>query len=312
MKTWSDLSKRQRVELLSFLFGGLLIITALYAYAGAADRYNPIAGSLFVAGVVVGLLPYGLFVYFRERKYEAMEKEFPSFLRNISESIKSGMSLPQAFQQATKTDYGKLDDEIERASHQLSWGVPFPEVINRMAARIEGSSLIQRSLYIILQSYESGGNISETLDAIAANASMIKEAEQEKKSVLMQQVYIIYAIHFLFVGILVAMYLLLSKFLLQMDMDAGGMMGLGSVDNFCQGTIADPLCMLCPAFGIGEAGEAICYYKSLFLIMITVEGVFNGIVAGEVLEGEASAGIKHSLIMAVIGLFLYIAALHML
>lgn len=309
-----DLNRKQKLQIVSFGFGTVTIATAIILYT--QTDMEPIAASLFVAGIVIATLPYALYIYFRDRRYNQMEKEFPSFLRNLSEGIKSGMSLPEAFQQASRTDYGQLDTEVRRASHQLSWGIPFSEVMERMAGRMEGSELIRRSIYIVLQSYESGGNISETLDAIASNASMIKEAEKEKKSVLQQQVYIIYAIHFLFLGIIVALYVLLSGFILQMgDTGGGGAaaggLGFGSIDNFCTGgSIAQPLCTLCPTFDIGTATDRICYYKSLFLIMLVVEGVMNGLVAGEVMEGKLSAGVKHSLLMSVLGLFLYIVALN--
>lgn len=311
IRTWlEELELKQKVELASFGTGGLILLVAIVLYT---QGMRTMGGSLFVAGLVTSFLPYGLYTYFREKKYSAMEDDFPLFLRNVSEAIKGGMSMPQAFQHAARTDYGKLGEEVERASHQLSWGIPFPEVMERMSRRIKGSGLIRRSIAIILQSYESGGNIAETLDAIAANASRIKDAEKEKQSVLKQQVYIIYAIHFLFLGIIIALYLLLSNFLLELGGGAGGF--LGSVPNFCSPsnpTIARPLCSLCPAFGMGEASARLCYYKSLFLLMLVVEGVFNGLVIGEITHGKISSGVKHSIGMATVGFIIYLVAITVL
>ncbi|MDY6769485.1 MAG: type II secretion system F family protein [Candidatus Nanohaloarchaea archaeon] len=305
-----DMSLKQKIEAGSFGAGGLILITAVMLYVRGMQT---IGGSLFVAGLITAFLPYGLYSYFREKKYREMEDDFPLFLRNVSEAIKGGMSMPQAFQHAAKTDYGKLDAEVERAAHQLSWGIPFPEVMNRMSTRITGSGLIRRSIAIILQSYESGGDIAETLDAIAANASRIKDAEKERESVLKQQVYIIYAIHFLFLGIIVALYMLLSNFLLEIGGVGGGF--FGSVPNFCSPsnpTVAQPLCSLCPAFGMGDPTTSLCYYKSLFLLMLVVEGVFNGLVIGEITQGKVSAGIKHSLALATIGFIIYLLAIAIL
>ncbi|MDY6766160.1 MAG: type II secretion system F family protein [Candidatus Nanohaloarchaea archaeon] len=311
IRTYIDeLSLKEKVEYGSFGAGGLTLVIAALMYVRGM---RTIGGSLFVAGLITAFLPYGLYSYFRERKYREMEEEFPLFLRNVSEAIKGGMSMPQAFQHAAKTDYGKLDLEVERAAHQLSWGIPFPEVMRRMSSRITGSGLIRRSIAIILQSYESGGDIAETLDAIAANASRIKEAEKERESVLKQQVYIIYAIHFLFLGIIVALYMLLSNFLLEIGGVGGGF--LGSVPNFCSPTnptVARPICSLCPAFGMGDATSSLCYYKSLFLLMLVVEGVFNGLVVGEITRGKISAGVKHSVAMGTIGFIVYLVAITVL
>ncbi len=307
----NTLTFRQKIEALSFGTGGFILFVAIILYIRGV---RTIGGSLFVAGLITAFLPYGLYTYFRDKKYRGMEEEFPLFLRNVSEAIKGGMSMPQAFQHAAKTDYGKLDPEVQRAAHQLSWGVPFPEVMERMSSRVLGSGLIRRSIAIILQSYESGGDIAETLDAIAANASRIKEAEKEREAVLKQQVYIIYAIHFLFLGIIVALYMLLSNFLLELS-TAGGSGFLGGVPNFCSQTnptIAEPLCSLCPAFGMGDPTESICYYKSLFLLMIVVEGVFNGLVIGEITRSKVSSGIKHSLVMGTVGFIIYLVAVTVL
>lgn len=308
-----NLSFEDKLEYASFGGGALFILVALTLYIAGGPDLKTIASSLFIAGILVMFLPYGLYTYFRDRRYSKMEKEFPAFLRNLSESIKSGMSLPEAFQQASRTDYGQLNDEIEKTAHQLSWGIPFPEAMERMSDRMTGSELIRRAIYIVLQSYESGGNISETLDSIAGNAAMIKEAERQKKSVLSQQMYIIYAIHFLFLGIIIGLYMLLSNFLLEMG---GGAMsqglGFGEPTNFCQDTIASAICQICPMFSIGDVTNKLCYYKSLFLIMLMVEGVMNGIVAGEVMESKLSAGIKHSMAMAVIAFFIYILAMSMI
>ncbi|MDY6773741.1 MAG: type II secretion system F family protein [Candidatus Nanohaloarchaea archaeon] len=309
-KRLSELSRPRKVEMGSFGAGGTIIVIAVVLYS---QGMRTMGGSLFVAGLVTAFLPYGLYTYFREKKYRQMEEELPLFLRNVSEGLKGGMSMPQAFQQAAETDYGKLDEEVERAAHQLSWGVPFPEVMRRMSRRVRGSGLIDRSIAIILQSYESGGDIAETLDSIASNASRIKEAEKNRRSVLQQQVYIIYAIHFLFLGIVVALYLLLSSFLLKMGGSTGGF--LGSVPNFCSPTnptVARPLCSLCPAFGMGSPTDSLCYYKSLFLIMLVVEGVFNGLVVGEITQGNVASGIKHSLAMGTFGFITYLVAIAVL
>jgi len=138
-----------------------------------------------------------------------------------------------------------------------------------MQDRLSGSDLIGRSISVIIQSYEAGGDISETMDSIARDASKIKDAEKERRSVLFQQVIIIYAIYFLFLGILVALYNILIPLL-----NIGGSGGGGFIStppNFCSGgSVAQPVCSLCPALGLGDTGTRLCYYKSIFLLMLIV------------------------------------------
>ncbi len=304
MEMLQDLSREEKVEYFALGGGsfGLVLGVLIYIFGS-----RPIGGALFLASLIGGFLPYGIYVYFQNKKYSQMEKQFPPFLRNLSESIKSGMSLPQAFQNTTKTDFGRLNEELEKAANQLSWDVPFPEVMERMKDRIEGSRLIRNSITIIMQSYESGGDIAETMDSISRSATDIKEAAAERQATLKQQVYIIYAIYFLFAGIVIALYRILQPLL---DIGGGGF--IGSSPNFCTLSAVQPVCGLCPLVGLGDPTAKLCYYKALFLIMLIVQGVFSGIVAGEIGSGEASAGVKHALLMVPAGIIIYLAALSLL
>ncbi len=301
MEFIDNLSEKEKIEYVSFGSGGLLLVIALAVFFMGSQG---IGGALFLAGLGVAFIPYGVYTYLQTKKYKAMEREFPGFLRNLSESRKSGMSLPNAFENAAKTDYGRLNDDVRKAADQLSWGIPFPEVMERFQNRMEGSSLIKRSISIIMQSYEAGGDISETMDAIAQDASKIKEAERERKAVLQQQVLIIYAIYFLFVGILLALYYILVPLL---DISGGGF--IGTPPNFCTEG-ASAICSMCPIFGLDPDPNAkLCYYKAIFLLMLMVEGVFNGLVAGEIGSGKVSAGVKHIMLMAPTGFIIYIGVM---
>ena len=52
-------------------------------------------------------------------------------------------------------------------------------------------------------------------------------------------------------------------------------------------------------FSLGAG--ATCYYNALFLIMVVVQGIFTGLVAGQIGENSIVAGFKHSLIMTFSG-----------
>ena len=303
MEFWDRLTNKEKVEYVSFGGGGFGVFIAILIYIVGP---KPIGGGLFLASLVLAFTPYGLYSYFESKKYKDMERQFPAFLRNLSEALKSGMSLPQSFQNASDTDYGRLNEEIDLSAKQLSWDIPFPEVMNRLKKRVNESRLISNSISIIMQSYESGGDIAKTLDSIARNISDIKEAEKERNATLMQQVYIIYAIYFLFVGIVIALYRILQPLL---NIGGGGF--IGGSPNFCTTVAAvKPLCNLCPVLGLHASATAkLCYYKALFILMLMVQGVFSGLVAGEIGSGDVSSGVKHALIMVPTGVVAYIVIL---
>lgn len=60
-------------------------------------------------------------------------------------------------------------------------------------------------------------------------------------------------------------------------------------------------------FGMGTGMEA--YYKGLFLSMILVQGIFTGLIIGQIRNNSASTGIKHSLLLTGVGFSTFILIL---
>ena len=256
-------------------------------------------------GLATAIIPSSIINYNQYTKYHQMESHFPTFLKDFSEAIKSGMNFVQAFKTVSKSDYGPLSDELRHSANQLSWGVPFPKVLAKLANRIKGSKIMRQSFTIITEAYNSGGDIAETMNAIALNISQIKEVDEERKSILSQQVYIMYFIYYLFLGIIYALYKLMIPMLaMNISMSASGASdaSLGGA-NYC-----DSMQWFCN-LGIVmnyDPTESMTYFKVLFLVMLIIQGISSGILAGELSQGNATAGIKHAGIMVVSALIVFI------
>ncbi len=271
-----------------------------------------IIGNFVIIAMLIGVLPYVLMSYFDYQKIKLIEEQFPTFLRDLAESQKAGTNLPDALRNASKVDYGRLTGEIKRISDQLSWGVPLQEVLDRFSKRMRKSDLIARSVRLINEAYSSGGDIAETMEANAVDVNAIKEAEKERRSMMAQHVTMMYMIYFIFVGIVLA----LSKTLLPMlEMNvAGGLVGFGGFQDPCIGCPAGGFfCVSCSTFStissvFSLGAGAAAYYRSIFLSMILIQGIFTGIVSGQIGENSAMAGVKHSLIMTAVGFGVFIIA----
>jgi len=269
------LEKRYTVLLLSGI--GSIAFFLLMFFLGPIDMLG------FSIGVTLAIsfLPYSIYSYLEKKKILDMENNLPSFLRDLAESRKTGMTLPQALYKSARVDYGKLSLELKKMANQISWGVPFQEVLHRFSKRSR-SPFIQRSIAIIIEAQQSGGALIETLDAVASDARMLKDAEQERKSKLNQQSLIMYAIFFLFMAIVVA----LQKLMMPLIYSKG----------FALAT-EDPTVI-------------VSYYRNLFFSMILIQGLFNGMIAGQISEGSPILGLKHSAIFIIVGvivswLFIY-------
>ena len=310
-------STEDKVIFGSLGIGGVLIIIGMFIYSTIAVQTG---GLVMILGILVSVLPYGIISFLKNRAVSEMERQFPAFLKDLAESKRGGMTILKSFESAEDTDYGRLNNEIDKVHNQLSWGIPFPEVMERFSRRVDDSPVIQESLSIILQSYRSGGKITETIEAVADNATMLREVIQEKKSALKQQLVIMYVIYFLFIGITVGVYFLMQQLLGLGSPEPGTIENVGQLlgggggaTNFCSGEIgfADPFCGIAQVFGfvpgnITDLGSVaaeemaygqMAYYKSVLFTMLMIQGMSSAAVAGQISEGSPSAGIKHAMIM---------------
>ncbi len=264
----------------------IIIAVALFGIVSWRSNFKPlIMGYVGIVSLMIIIFPYSIAIYLKVNKARKMEESFPRFLRDIAEAKRAGMTIPKAIELSAETDYGPLTKEIKQLRNQLSWGVPFPEAMKMLAERIKYSTYIRRGLAILLEAYYAGGKIADTMEAVSESTRELKEVEKQRESILQQQLLIIYLIHFIFIGILVALYRILIPLL--------SFQGTGDTS-------------LISSFGGGES-PGVEFYKLLFFLTMTIQSISNGLVAGVTKEGHITAGIKHAGIMLVISLLTYIA-----
>ena len=302
------ISKERKVLIVSIIAFFSLLLTSVYI-----GNIALIVNMLFL-GMLILIVPYSLYKFFRLKKIRAYESDFPNFLRDVSESLRAGLSMIQSIQAGAKSDYGALTSEIQKINNQLSWNVPLDRVLKNFNNRVSDSKIITRSLMIIDQANKSGGNIEDTMESLANHIESIKEAQQEKSVLLNQQVMMMYAIFFIFLGITIALIKFLIP-LLQTQAQTGGVGIQGFNPNPCSFCVNNPdtACFGCNAFGtitvafdLGDPAEQASYYKSLFLAMILIQGFFSGLIAGQIGSESVAVGIKHSLIMLLSGFIVFI------
>ena len=224
--------------------------------------------ALFVFLIIVGILPIFFVKYIEFRIIKNMEERFPDFLRDLAAAREAGMTLPYSLVHVSKLDYGFLTKEIKKIANQISWGLPLGKALENFAKRVK-SKHIRRSVSIIIEADKSGGKITSILEAVANFSKTMRELEKEQIGILRSYTIIIYFAYIVFILIIV----LLLKTLLS------GLTQLGGVVN--------PV-------------KTVEINKLLFRMTI-IQGFFTGLVAGKVGEGSVVNGIKHSIILSMVG-----------
>lgn len=204
--------------------------------------------------------------YNKYRINKEIELRFPEFLRDVSENIRSGMTLPQAITATKKADYGLLDPYLDKIAVQIDWGIPFNKILENFAKG--KTDVIKRTISVIDEAIKGGGNIAQVLDTVGTSVTEINNLHKERQASTYSQMLIGYVIFFVFLGVLIA----LQKFLIP---------GMGFS-------------------GTGTVGVMI-NYGILFKQMILIQGFFSGLVVGKMSEGKLITGLKHSMVLMVVG-----------
>lgn len=310
---FKDWTTKDYVKNIPPLISALMVSTVAIVFLGDLGL---LAVTILFA-ILVGAAPYFLYNYVRIKHVHEMEDQMPNFLRDLVESIKSGMNLSTGIENASRADYGRLGEEIQKMHYQMTWGVPFDEAMLAFAKRMHDSDLITRSIRIIIEARKSGGDVVAIMETIAGDAAIIKEAEKERKAKTSQQVFVMYLIYFMFIVIVISLTRILVPIselsgLASGGGFAGGTLGI-SAGGPCAGVASGATGAVCGFFGalarVFDLGSGIeAYYRSLFLSMIIVQGIFSGLIAGQIGEDSVFAGVKHSMILTSLGFAIFILA----
>ena len=310
------LSKKQQIVTVS------TIISVAIVLIGIVVGDSGVLGNLVIIAAFISIVPFFIYKYSELMWLKSLESWFPNFIRDVADSKRSGMSLPESIRLAAKSNYGKLTPEIVEMSNRLSWGTPFLRVIDIFAKKVKKSKIINEALNIIKESHTSGGDIAKTLDSVVSDMVMIKEAEAEKSSLVKEHVMLMYGIFYMFMAVsIMIIFVMVPMIESSQSMGSGGSGmsfgggagGMGAFSDPCDNTgyifpcgLFSSICML-----LDHPPGISCYYLAMFLSVIIIQGLLMGLIAGQLGEGSVTAGSKHALIMvfSAIGLFLFLAKL---
>lgn len=299
---------REKTIIIPIAIGAAVVALSIIFVGDVAVIGNSIIIAMFIA-----IVPFFLYRYSKYAWLKSLERQFPNFIRDLADSKRSGITLEMAITMSAKTNYGKLSSEIKTMSNKLSWGVSFLRVLEIFEKRVKDSASILEVLHIIKESYKSGGNVVATLDSAARNMNMLREADEERKSVTSEHVMITYGIFFLFLGIVIMIIFILVPMLGGPDIDEESELGT----DFIMQTFTNPCSDLLIIFPCGlfrltcqmldvDSESLGCYYISLFFYVLLIQGLSSGLIAGQLGENSVVAGTKHSLIMVSIAVFVFI------
>ena len=139
--------------------------------------------SVFI--VLLSTLPVMLFinylVYKKQKRLDSIEEDLPDYLLQVASLLNAGMALESSFDEISKNMDGYLNDEIKRALIEIRMGKTFNDAFMDIADRCDSYNL-NKAIQIIINTKESGGNLSEILIVMADDIKQTQLLKRNKKT----------------------------------------------------------------------------------------------------------------------------------
>ena len=248
------------VLLLNGFFG--IIQTPLDWLKDIVDLPTTVAISLFICTAPAALV-YGKL----SRKRSSTESGIASFLRDLTETRKTGLSPEKCIESLSKRDYGAFSPELRRITSQISWGVSVRRVFMDFVTRTK-SWLSQIVIFLLVETIDVGGGTIAMIESLARFNAMTQEVEKEKKMSVRPYIMIPYFAAVMLVATTIMTLTFTAKTL--------------------------------------EVGGVIAFDLEFLKMIFTTSGIIHcfliGLVAGKISEESLAAGFKHSAILVIIAL----------
>ncbi len=112
------------------------------------------------------------------------EEAMPSFLRDVTESRKIGLSPVKSIIHATKRrGYGSFSKALKLVRSQIEWGVPLRRIFGNIRKKIRSWPVLVYFL-ILIETIEFGGGSANALEILSEYSEKNKDIEANKRSTL--------------------------------------------------------------------------------------------------------------------------------
>ena len=150
-------------------------------FAGLAWRFA--SGVKVKAGWQNGQSP--LARYLDDRRRAAFNARLPEALATMSNALRAGFSLSQAFESVVEQGEPPVSEEFAILQQQLKIGMGFEDALESLSTRV-GSDDLTLVTTAILISRKTGGNVTEIFDKISDTIRGRQKIERKVKSLTAQ------------------------------------------------------------------------------------------------------------------------------
>jgi len=266
----TGISTYSGIILYTYLFTPLLSFMFIYL-AHSMQPKSPLIEmrpyKVFGVCSVIGLLLFLLLVVHHKlsAKRASTEQGITSFLKDLTEVKKTGLSPERCIESLANRDYGRFSEEVRKISSEISWGAPVRKVIMDFVKRTR-SWMSQIVMFLLVETIDVGGATIAMIESLARFNSLTREVEKEKRMAVRPYIMMPYFAAIMLVATTVMIITFTGQTLTLAE--------TGAADNL-----------------------------SGMIVTFTTAAIFHsyliGLVGGKISEESISAGFKHASILVI-------------
>ena len=222
-----------------------------------------------------------------------IEDVLPDYLQLTASNIKAGMTIDRALWYAVRPRFGILAKEVEIVAKETMRGEDLKTALRKFADKYD-SVLLKRSISLLIEGIEAGGEIGDLLNKIAINVQENKLMRKEMSANVTT-----YIIFITFSTVLAAPVLFaLAGTLIKVISNLGST--LGDV-GFAAAT---------SGFALSFSGSGINYndFRIFAIISLIITSFFSAIIISTIKRGNAKFGFRFIPIFIVVTVSLFLIA----
>ncbi|MGQ9565079.1 MAG: type II secretion system F family protein [Candidatus Bathyarchaeales archaeon] len=260
----------RRALFTSFIAIGVMSVFLLVPSLQSAVSPIGMTGIATICFLIISVPPWLSYRKIAKVNFTA-EESMPSFLRDVSEARKIGLSPEKSIIHASKRGaYGNFSDILGLVRSQIEWGVSLKKIFENVKKKIRSWPVLVH-FFILVETIEIGGGSATALEILSEYSEKAKDIESNKRATL--KPYVVLAFIW---SILIA----LTTTIVAMTI-------------YILGTVSLP--------GMtGQTGLAGAQEQMIILsVGIILQCWLSGFFIGKISEGAFAAGFKYSAILAV-------------
>lgn len=281
--TYGQTSSTAALKQIEFeAIAGNLSVISLNKTTSVVPSVAPVKQNLYitvVAAPAIAVTPLVIDTERESRRKAHYEQDFADFLFELSELVRGGIDPAKAFLTLAQGEMGSITKFIKIASRQMAIGFTFEQALHNLGDSLQ-SDLSKRYIDLVIQASYSGGSVSNLIQQAAIDMGSFLAIDKEKRSGLAQYTVVLYMGQ---IVLIVLAAIIVVQFIPQLvEITQIGSAGLSGF--------------------LGTSDIASVPLERDLFFLVFINGFFGGIVIGKLSEGKVKAGLKHSVILAVIAL----------